>query len=166
MPSESKMSDLRAGIIKSSLCTCGDSNHIACIFDYKRTKLQIFSIGINLYHSSNRNDSTHAEVSAILNLPCKGRNKKLYKINIIVIRTSLSGKVGNSKPCFRCILNMLTLPQKRGYIIKNVYYSNENGQIIESSPQELLDNGNYHVSRYYRNNNYQHKLLKEDISVR
>ena len=120
------------------------------------------SIGINLYHSSGKNDSTHAEVSAILNLPLRERNKRLYKINILVIRTSLSGKIGNSKPCFKCILNMLTLPQKRGYIIKNVYYSNENGEIIESTPQQLLDNGNYHVTRYYRNNNYQHKLLKED----
>jgi len=149
-------------MIKTSTCTCGNYNHIACIFENKRSNLQIISVGINLYPNSCRNDTTHAEVSAILNLPLRERNKRLYKINILVIRTSLSGKVGISKPCFRCILNMLDLPKKRGYIIKSVYYSNENGDIIESTPQQLLNNGNYHVSKYYRNNNYQHKLLKGD----
>jgi hypothetical protein len=47
---------------------------------------------------------------------------------------------------------MKTLPEKKGYRIKNIYYSNENGQIVKSSIK-TLENEELHISRFYRRKN-------------
>ena len=45
---------------------------------------------------------------------------------------------------------MKTLPIKLGYKIQNVYYSNENGDIIKSSLKNL-EMDKPHYSKYYKN---------------
>lgn len=104
--------------------------------------------------------TTHAEANAINNLPSRPKNRKhLKKINILVIRTSLTGKIGMSKPCIKCIIDMMTLPPKRGYIIKNISYSDTSGNIISTSLKNLVDEGEFHVTRFYKTHNFQHPLL-------
>ena len=122
--------------------------------------LNILSYGINTYNIKHNNGSTHAEVNAINNLPSYPNNRKqLKKINIFVIRTSNTGKIGMSKPCIKCIQDMNIIPQKKGYIIKNVYYSETSGEIITTSLNKLISDENFHVSKYYKNHNFKHKLL-------
>jgi len=105
--------------------------------------------------------TTHAEANAINNLPSRPNNRKhLKKIDIIVIRTSQTGKIGMSKPCIKCIIDMTTLPPKRGYIIKNIFYSDVSGRIVGISLKKLIDEGEFHVSRFYKTHNFQHPLLK------
>jgi hypothetical protein len=48
---------------------------------------------------------------------------------------------------------MNILPEKKGYRIKNVYYSNENGEIVKSN-LKILENEELHYSRFFRRNRY------------
>ena len=97
------------------------------------TKLGKLSIGMN-YYSNNVNQSIHAERSAIDNLPSQ---KKISNINILVIRFSKTGKICMSKPCCNCINFMSTYPSKKGYNIKKIYYSDENGNIVKTNLYKL-----------------------------
>lgn len=91
----------------------------------------------------------HAEHDAINKLKPLYRKKRLESINLLVIRFSKNNKLQNSKPCVNCIQNMKNLPEKKGYKIKNIYYSNDNGDIIKSSLQ-ILESEKPHLSRFYR----------------
>jgi hypothetical protein len=70
-------------------------------------------------------------------------------VNILVIRISGKNKLQSSKPCVNCIEIMKSLPPKLGYNIQNVFYSNDNGDIVKSSLTKL-DNEEKHYSRFYR----------------
>ena len=52
-----------------------------------------------------------------------------------------------SKPCYNCIQIIKTIPIKKGYKIKEIYYSNREGNIIKSS-LENLDKEEYHYARH------------------
>ena len=118
----------------------------------------IISYGINKYDNKRGIGTTHSEEDAIYNLPKAPTNKnKLININIIVIKTSKTGILSLSKPCIHCILLMNTLPNKKGYIIKNIYYSDENGNIIKTTINKLLLD-KIHVSNYYRINNFKYSV--------
>ena len=93
----------------------------------------------------------HAEHDAINRLKPLQRNKHLQNINILVIRLSKNNKIQNSKPCTNCIKNMKLLPEKKGYKIRNIYYSDDNGEIVKSSLKNL-ENEELHYSRYFRKN--------------
>jgi hypothetical protein len=113
--------------------------------------LNVLSYGINTYNSSLSINSIHAETNAIMNLPRLRQRKHLKKIDIFVIRTSSKGKLGMSKQCSACLLAMSTIPQTKGYIIKNILFTDENGNIINSTLTKLLNNENQHISRFYKN---------------
>ena len=66
------------------------------------------------------NEALHAEQAALLNLDWS----KLRGYSILVVRVNGSGKLIMSKPCSVCEKLL------RHIGIKNVYYSNENGEII------------------------------------
>jgi len=120
----------------------------------KGSAFNVISYGENKYNINNILPSLHAEISAINNLPYLKKTKKKSNINILVIRTSYSGKINMSKPCLNCIRLMQTLPQKKGYIIKNIYYSDENSNIIKTNFIKLSNDKDIHISRFYRNHNY------------
>jgi hypothetical protein len=111
----------------------------------------ILSVGINFYKSSLTDCSTHAERNALDKLPTVKKLKRLVKIDILVIRTSSTGVLGMSKPCSKCISDMSIYPQRKGYSIRNIYYSGEDGEIICTNLAALLSSDDKHVSRYYRN---------------
>jgi cytidine deaminase len=86
----------------------------------------VLSRGYNHYTLQNCNTgtSTHAEVSAINNLPS---TKKKININIYVIRIDRNGNRTYSKPCPNCQKFMKSTLLKRGYCLKKIIYSaNEN----------------------------------------
>lgn len=116
-------------------------------------KANILSFGFNRMGDTNGNNAgVHAEHDAINKLKPLERNKKLEPINLLVIRFSKNNKLQNSKPCANCIQTMKILPEKKGYRIKNIYYSNDNGEIVKTSLNNL-EKEELHYSRYYRHKN-------------
>lgn len=116
-------------------------------------KAKTLSYGVN--HMGNKNGRTpgiHAEYDAIAKLPTLRKKRRLKSINILVIRITSKNKIQSSKPCSHCIDNMVLLAPKKGYQIKNIYYSNENGGITKTSLHSLQLEER-HISRYYRNRN-------------
>jgi len=121
----------------------------------KSNILNVLSYGINTYDDSRSEGTTHAEINAIKNIISHSNNKKhLVGIDILVIRTSNTGKIGMSKPCVKCIIDLSTLPQKKGYLLKNIYYSTNDGTIVRTSIKNLILTKDYHMSRYYVNHNF------------
>lgn len=91
----------------------------------------------------------HAEHNAINNLKPTMKTKKLTTVNILVVRFSKNNKLHNSKPCTKCIQTMINLPKTKGYRIKNVYYSDDNGNIIKTNLRTLETDVPYYT-RFYR----------------
>lgn len=71
--------------------------------------------------------SIHAEINA-LNKIKKWKNKP-KKIDVFVIRFNKIGTLTESRPCYNCIKSF----EKSGFDIRNVYYSNKNGEIVKES---------------------------------
>lgn len=113
-------------------------------------RANILSYGFNRMGDLNGNEpGVHAEHDAINKLKPIARKKRLQNINILVIRFSKNNKLQQSKPCANCIYVMKNLPEKKGYKIKNIFYSDENENIIKSSLKNL-ENEDLHYSRFYR----------------
>jgi cytidine deaminase len=73
------------------------------------------------------NSGIHAEHDAIQKLlPLRKTRKKSVNITLLVVRLSNRNKLQTSKPCVKCLKMMKTLPQKLGYNIKHIYYSDDN----------------------------------------
>ncbi len=115
-------------------------------------KINILCFGFNMMGDISGNQpGIHAEHDAINRLKPLRRKKHLQNINILVVRFSKNNKLQNSKPCANCIENMKVLPEKKGYRIRNIYYSNENGEIVKSSLKNL-EKEELHYSRFFRQN--------------
>ena len=79
----------------------------------------------------------HAEEDAINKLPINKKNP-IY-VSLVVIRNSGNDNcLKNSKPCSNCQKKIIKAKQK-GYIISNIYYSNENGNIDKIKISQLND---------------------------
>jgi hypothetical protein len=116
--------------------------------------LNELSFGINHAVPGRVNGTVHAEKAAINKLPYRPPNKKPLKVSILVVRFTSSGKLGNSKCCFRCIYDMINVPISKGYKINKVYYSNREGEIIKTNLRELDSDDNKHYSRFFKRSNY------------
>lgn len=113
-------------------------------------KVRILSFGVNqMGDSEGKKPGIHAECDAINKLMPLKNKKKLEPINLLVIRLSTKNKIQSSKPCNNCIETMKNLPPKRGYKIDNIYYSDENGNIVKTNLKKL-DSEEKHFSRFYR----------------
>lgn len=91
---------------------------------------------------------THAEMDALNHLPPQEIKANKKTINLIVIRMDLKGNLKNSKPCFKCIEHLSKI---RCYKLKNVYYSDEQGNIVMIKFKDLFYSDNKHVSKRFRN---------------
>jgi cytidine deaminase len=113
-------------------------------------KARILSFGVNRMGDINgKTPGIHAECDAISKLmPLKNRRKQ-ESINLLVIRLTTKNKLQSSKPCHNCIETMKTLPQKKGYKIENIYYSDEEGNIVKTTLNKL-DSEEKHFSKYFR----------------
>ena len=92
----------------------------------------------------------HAEHNALLKLKSLENKKRLEPINLLVVRFSKTNKLLSSKPCNNCIKIMETIPEKKGYKIQTIYYSNSDGNIVKTNLANLK-NDEQHSSMYYRN---------------
>jgi cytidine deaminase len=138
---------LNKNINENASMLCGDSYHIACVLDTKKNKIKPLSYGIN--DVSLVNKSLHAEYDAIRNLPFRRKNLKNKSINLLVIRISRRKQIKQSKPCVHCIKYISKLNENTSYQINRIYYSDDNGEIIDSSLNELKENTT-HISKFHR----------------
>lgn len=129
-----------------------DSSHICAIFN-GINDLNILSYGINNCRAPNSRiyGSIHAEISAIQKLPYRAKNKKIKKVDMLVIKSSKTHCISMSKPCVNCIFNLITKPTKLRYRINKIYYSNNKGEIICRTLSSLLNDDNHHITRAYKN---------------
>jgi cytidine deaminase len=128
----------------------GNFHHAAYIFEQKGNSINILSKGINYFGF---NKSTHAECDAIIKLKPR-RNKNLKKINILVIRTSKSGKLGSSQPCYHCAKQMNDIGNL-GYKINNIYYSNNDESMTKIKFNKFIQSDEFHISGFYKKKYYQ-----------
>jgi cytidine deaminase len=140
---------------KSVNCEEIGSLHIACLINKKIPKY----ISTNVYKNYNGIFSYHAENQVFSKLP-KNKKSKVKSINLLVIRVTRNGNIVNSKPCIRCLQDMVRLPYEKGYKVRNIYYSNEDGKIIRKTLTDLLYNEELHMSRFYREKNFKISLNK------
>jgi hypothetical protein len=79
-------------------------------------------------------------------------NKRVKKVNLLVIRIDKNNKLQMAKPCLQCLTTI-----KKMNIIKNIYYSTGNGDEIKC--EKITEIENIHVSRGNRSARY-NNLLK------
>jgi hypothetical protein len=102
--------------------------------------------------------SIHAEIDAVMKLPTLPRNKKLKKIDILVIKVSKTGVLGSSKPCLDCLNKLNTYVVNRGYSLIKVHFSTQGGDIKSKKFIELLNEDNPHISKFFKNT-YKENLI-------
>ena len=158
LPHNTDITSYESGEQKVSSCLCGHYNHAACIMKGKirpDKRANILSFGFNMVGDiTGYEPGLHAEHDAINRLRPLTRKKHLQNINILVIRISKNNKIQHSKPCANCIENMRILPERKGYRIKHIYYSNYEGMIVRSTLQQL-ETEDLHYSRFFRKKKYQ-----------
>lgn len=135
-------------------CVCFPYNHISCILKGKirsiHSKTQMLSYGVNqMGDSDGIKPGIHAEQDALSKLMPLKYKKKLEKISLLVIRLSPNNKLKISKPCSSCIQLIKTIPLKKGYKIKYIYYSDNEGNIIKTTIKKL-EKDEYHYTRHKR----------------
>ena len=131
--------------------------HQRCSMKEKKNVDNVASFGYNCYRgklSANNGATIHAEHFAINKLKTRDKNKKLYKISLLVIKISNTGLISMSKPCKHCVENMQMLANKKGYYINNVFFSNNDREIEKWTYHELENDETKHVTEFYKNSSY------------
>lgn len=86
-----------------------------------------YSTGYNKYETTLKHGTIHAEVDALLKLPQQHKPKK---ISLCVFTTNKEGTILRmSKCCKNCEKSICILSKKKNYIIQNIYYIDENGNL-------------------------------------
>ena len=124
------------------------------------------SVGVNYFCNNCKHMATvHSERDAINRLPLR-KSKNLKKVDILIIKTSKTGVLGNSHPCLKCIQDLNILPQKYGYKIRKVHFSNYDGTITSMSLSNLNNSDSKYKSKYYREKNWFIKKLVIIYSIK
>ena len=82
----------------------------------------------------------------MLKLMTQPRKSQLITVSLVVLRINKRGELRNSRPCLNCLKQLQHL-HSYGYKLCNVYYSNENGEIVKKKFLDLLEDEIQHVSR-------------------
>lgn len=113
-------------------------------------KIKIIAYGANYIGDEKGNDpGLHAEQDVLEKLAPLKYKKKLENIHLLVVRLSKTNKIQSSKPCNNCIRWMKIIPEKKGYKLQNIYYSDGDGNLVRTT-LDILENEEQHVSRFYR----------------
>lgn len=98
------------------------------------------------------NKSVHAEEDALHKYICKRKKdtKKRPKIDLLVIRIADNGTLKNSKPCLHCMMALKSYNNKE-VNIRNIYYSNDDGEIEHIKFNKLFDNRHHECIISYGN---------------
>ena len=140
-------------------CLCGNYYHVACVLKDGQFD-NILSIGINILGSDDENTSgIHAEYDALRKLPPLKYKKKMPSINLLVLRLSKTNKIQSSKPCYKCVTMLNTVPKQQGYSLRYIYYSDGNGHIVRST-LSTLEKEEKHHTRLYNNTQRRRNKIK------
>lgn len=136
-----------------------DSSHICAIFCKQHC---ILATGIN--HCRGMHDHTigsiHAEIDSVQNLPQRPKNKKIKNLNMLVIKVSKkTHALSMSKPCIRCIDELLYMPNLYRYKINKIYYSTNIEHIVCKKLTDLIDD-EFHVTRHYKDKGFRGKYVE------
>lgn len=125
-------------INKRHRCMCPGSNHAAVFFG-----ASILGYGENKPNSLRHAPTIHAEVSAAENLPNR-TNKRLKRVDLLVLRINPSGTVGSSKPCIECARFLSEVLPRRGYILDRIHYSTRCNEIVSTRFRDVT---NFHLTK-------------------
>jgi hypothetical protein len=109
------------------------------------------SIPRNTVFVSN-NPSRHAEIGALLRcirMPHNIRHNKPTSFDLIIVRLSKTGIVGESRPCWHCLKELGRMEKCLGIKIHRVFYSHvEDGgyYIARESFKAMIHSKNTHIS--------------------
>ena len=92
-----------------------------------RAPFEPLAYGENIVIARPERWSIHAEVNAIRKLPPMPRKRRLKRVDLIVIRTTPNGVLGNSQPCAHCATSLVRDLASKGYILDRVIFSNADG---------------------------------------
>ena len=101
------------------------------------------ALGMNSFRKEHTCTSTHAEVDAIKKI-VNWKNKP-KKLDLIAIRISKNGIIGESRPCQHCIKYIANSTVR----IIDIYYSTMKG-IIKESFNRMIYSENNHMSSGHR----------------
>ena len=92
--------------------------------------------------------SKHAEIDALNKLHFRIHKKhKITHRDLLVIRMSKTGVLGNAKPCYHC---MKRLSSSTFVNIRYIYYSSNNGEIVRERFNDMLLNPTHFISSGFR----------------
>ena len=115
------------------------------------------SIGFNRMGNDSGNSGIHAEHDAIRKLlPLRRKRKKPINVTLLVVRISNRNKLQTSKPCINCLKIIKTLPQKLGYNIKHIYYSDDN--VLVKTTISELEQEKPHITGFARWNKLEPRI--------
>jgi tRNA(Arg) A34 adenosine deaminase TadA len=139
--------------------------HVSAIFNIHMDS--IISTGTNNGRGINHGmyGTFHAEIDVVRKLPKRESNKKLMKVNLLVAKTSSTHCLSDSKPCIKCVNELMIYPQMYGYRIKKIYYTNSKGEIICRKLIDLIKDTDQHVTKCYREKGYNGRFISYDPTV-
>lgn len=115
-------------------------------------KVKILAYGTNYVGNEKDEDpGLHAEQDVLGKLAPLKYKRRLENINLLVVRLSKKNKIQSSKPCHNCIHWMKIIPEKKGYKLQNIYYSDGEGNLVRTT-LDILQKEEQHYSRFYRRN--------------
>ncbi len=128
-------------LINKHKCINNKKYHLCVFMNLKNGKI---ITGENSFDYS-KHISTHAEIDAMLRTARQdsletARQRPRY--DILVIRLTKLGKLGNSRPCYHCIKSL----QQSNIKIRNVYYSTNQGKIVKEKLSEMDDKNFVHIT--------------------
>jgi len=103
--------------------------------------------------------SIHAEIDALNKLMSKKNNLKRTSYDLIVIRLSKTGKLGESRPCYHCLQKL----ENSGLKIKNVYYSTRGGNLEKERFKYMKESHKTTYSSGYRRSMRRHNEIKKFV---
>jgi cytidine deaminase len=150
LPANTDVAKYENGDASIKNCICGNYYHVACVVKEDNFD-NILSIGINILgNDCEFTSGVHAEYDALRKLPHLKQKKKMTGISLLVLRLSKTNKIQSSKPCYKCVKMLNKIPTKIGYSLRNIYYSDGNGNIVKTS-LSVLQKEEQHHTRLYTN---------------
>lgn len=115
--------------------------------EIKRWKKAVVADQNDPFPCFNSQVSTHAEIAAIRRHARRqrrdiGRNRKVRRgtshLDLVVIRLSKRGLLGNSRPCAGCARTLQKMTKRGLFQLHNVHYSNEQGEMTTARFCDLV----------------------------
>lgn len=124
--------------------------HFAIFFKRGASEKETLTIGENqiVGRSTYFFMSTHAEIDALNKLKSKKFVSTKTRFDLMVIRISKTGVLGESRPCFHCLETL----ENSGVKIHNVYYSTKSGTLTKERFSTMKESDKTVYSSGYRKN--------------